>query len=330
MIHAHPTPRRTVSLMLAGVAALATLTGCATSASAGGPVAGFVVQNQSAGITLTLNAFSEDWDGSVVNEDAQNDVNAEAAAIDTFASRGADGLLISVVSDTASNVNLSRAKEAGMQVVCMYACTNDWETSGDVRAFILSDQTAMGAEAGAVAVEYITEQGLQDKTLKFATLTCASSEVCRQRDAGFFGALDDAGIAYEVVATEEVNTVDKATPAAENMLGAHPDLDFFFAQHESATQGAVKGVESSGRDVKVFGQDITEVLAEMLLEDDPVLLTTSGQDAVGIGETAAEVLTRIVEADDPDSEPELVPVAIKNYRASEPEAVNEYLDGIAG
>lgn len=324
------TRARALALVVAATAAAVALSGCASTASSSEPVAGFVTQNQSAGVTLTLNSFTEDWAGDVMNEDAQNDVNAESAAIDTFASRQADGLIISVVSDTSSGPNLARAKEAGMKVVCIYACSADWETSGDVDAFILSDQTAMGTEAGAVAVEYIEEQGLQDKTLKFGTLTCASSEVCRQREAGFFAALDEAGISYEIVATEEVHTVDKATPAAENILGAHPDLDFFFAQHEGATQGAVKGVESSGRNVKVFGQDLTEVLANMLLEENPILLTTSGQDAVGIGVTAAQVLSDLVAAGDSTAKPELVPVAIKNYRASDPEAVQEYLDGISG
>lgn len=263
-------------------------------------------------------------DGTTIVENYDGDAGKEAQAVDNLISRGVDAIVTSPLDAKASTGALKRAADAGIEVICYNTCIAEDQREGVISAFVLSDQAGMGEKTGAFAVDW-TKQNIKG-SVKFGVLHCDSFDICKQRRDAFFGTLDDAGIDYEIVAEDEKLVVDKAVPAAEDMLTANPEINALWGANDGATAGLVRAVESGpgAGSIPTFGSDITPVLADFLLTKTPTLLTTTGQDGEATGKKAVELATTLLDGQQVDPFVQEVPVV--NYSVDALAAVRAYVE----
>jgi simple sugar transport system substrate-binding protein len=317
-----------VPVALAAVAALAlTACGSGSGGSSESTTIGVLLLNGDTYFTSVAKGVQEaNAGGTTIVENYEGDAAKESQAIDNLVARGVDAIVTSPLDGTASAVALERAASSGIPVVCYNTCLDESAREGVISAFVLSDQAGMGEQTGQVAVERLRNA---PPPVRFGVLHCDSFDICTQRREAFFRTLDDAGIAYEIVAQNEELVVDKAVPAAEDMLTAHPDITALWGANDGATAGLVRAVESSGRagQVPVFGSDITPVLAGYLQADPPTLLTTTGQDGLATGAKAVEVVRTLLGGG--RVEPFVQEVPVVNYSVDDLPAVQGYLQANA-
>jgi ABC-type sugar transport system substrate-binding protein len=319
--------KRIIALASGAILALS-LSACATGGGGGdgngddAPTIGVMLLNGDTYFTNVASGVTAANPGDTIVENFDGDAAKEAQAVDNLVARGVDAIITSPLDGEASAVALQRAADAGIKIVCYNTCVNDPENGEIVSAFVLSDQAGMGTATGEFAATWIAAN-ITDP-LNIGIIHCDTYDICRERRDAFFAALDAAGVTYSIVAEDEEIVVDKAVPKAENMLTAHPEINVLWGANDGSTTGLVKAVQSSGRDVVVFGSDMTPVLAELLLEADPTLLTTTGQDGIATGEAAVGVVNSLLAGDSVDPFIQVVPVA--NYSIDDLDAVQAYLD----
>lgn len=308
------------------LAASLALAGCSDDgASDGGGsdfTTGVMLLNGDTYFTAVADGFKQASDGETIVENYDGDAAKEAQAVDNLISRQVDAIVTSPLDGTASASTLKRAADSGIEVVCYNTCLDEDKREGIVSAFVLSDQAGMGEQTGTFAADWI-KKNVNGQAV-FGVLHCDSFDICRQRKDAFFSTLDAAGVDYRIAAQEEEYVVDKAVPAAEDMLTSNPDINVLWSANDGGTTGLVRAAESSGRDIKVFGSDMTPVLADMLLQQPPTLLTTTGQDGTATGEKALDIVRTLLDGD--DVEPFVQEVPVVNYSVDDLDAVRAYVE----
>lgn len=313
------------------IAASLALAGCSDGGGSNGGVSdgegsdlttGVMLLNGDTYFTAVADGYKRASNGETIVENYDGDAAKEAQAVDNLISRQVDAIVTSPLDGTASASTLKRASDSGIKVVCYNTCVDEDKREGIVSAFVLSDQAGMGKQTGTFAADWI-KKNVKGEAV-FGVLHCDSFDICRQRKDAFFTTLDAAGVNYRIAAQEEELVVDKAVPAGEDMLTSNPDINVLWSANDGGTTGLVRAAESSGRDIKVFGSDMTPVLADMLLQQPPTLLTTTGQDGTATGEKALDVVQTLIDGDDVDPFVQEVPVV--NYSVDDLDAVRAYVE----
>jgi simple sugar transport system substrate-binding protein len=298
----------------------------AFAAAADGLTVGVVLLNGDTYFSnVVRGAEAANPDGETIVVNYNGDAGKEASGMDNLITRQVDAILISPLDGESSVPAIRRAHEAGIPVICYNTCINDEAAAEYVSAFILSDQAGLGKATGQYAAAYAKEH--MDGRMVLGVLTCDSFDICRQRKSAFLGELEAAGIEVEIVADQEAYVVDKAVPVAENILTANPQITALWAANDGGTVGLVRAVQTAGKagTLPVFGTDMTPQMGEFLLQDPPVLLTTTGQDGVATGTRGIEVAREIIASGArPETFTQIVPVV--SYTREDPDAVKAYLD----
>ena len=308
------------------LATLAVLPACSATGDddGGGQTIGVLLLNGDTYFTNVATGIEDANKGDTIVTNYDGDAGKEAEAVDNMISRGVDAIVTSPLDGEASAAALERAASEGVEVVCYNTCVEDAEDSDTVSAFVLSDQAGMGEQTGEYAAKYLQKN--VNGPVTFGVLHCDSFDICKQRRDAFFATLDDAGINYSIAAENEELVVDKAVPAAEDMLTSNPQINALWGANDGATAGLVRAVESGPGAGKtpVFGSDMTPVLAKYLKATPPTLLTTTGQDGIATGEKAVEVVTTL--ADDGSVDPFTQEVPVVNFSVDDLPAVDAYLN----
>lgn len=275
------------------------------------------------GVQRAMDGTAGPAGAEVLYSQTQADPGKESDAIANFISRKVSAIAVAPVGGEASVASLQAAADAGIPVICYDGCVPSDIGPTVSKAYVQSDQYALGEQTGKAMKEYITAE--LGGTAKIATLNCnVFVETCGKRFQGMKDALADLP-GVEFVADQEAYVPDKGQTVAENMLTANPDLNILWASNEGGTVGAVNAVvsQSRGDRVKVFGTDISPQVAEFLKDSNGVLLATTGQDADEMGRIAMELALKAAAGEEISPWLQVIPVAF--YDRADVATIDEYL-----
>lgn len=299
--------------------------GAGSAPAAGGKVIGLVIPQGDKyfqGIQTGLENAAKADGNTVITVNSNNDASAEATAVQNLIQRKVDVVLLQPATSSAGSIaTMKSIGQAGIPLICYGNCTGDAASPDVVKGIVQSDNTALGTGTGEAAAQYIKDKLGGSATI--GILNCNSFEVCKLREAGFKKALADAGVQADYVADQEGYLADKATPIATNILSANPSINLVWASNEGGTLGWVAALANAGKPIPVFGTDISDQLAQSLLDSNNLLQATTGQDPVGTSDKAyAMALNSIAgKANDPFE----VDVPGTTFTRDAPDAVNAYL-----
>ncbi|HET7690829.1 MAG TPA: substrate-binding domain-containing protein [Nocardioidaceae bacterium] len=324
--------RRRAALGVSAALAALALAGCsdagATDANADGGDEGLKVgvimlqgDTYYQGIESGLKAAVEADGGSVVTGLSNNDPATEAQVAQNMIQAKVDAILMQPAAADASLATMKSIQDAGITLICYGNCTDAALEPGNSSGVIQSDNTALGTGTGEVAAQYINDN--LDGKANIAILNCDIASACKLRKAGFKEALEAAGVEANYVTDQEAYLADKATTVATDILTAHDDIDLIWASNDGGTVGATVAVKQAGKDVKVFGTDISAQLAEQLLADDDILQVTTGQDPVATAQGAYEMAKKAIDGEENDPFAVELPGIV--YNRAEPANVEEFL-----
>lgn len=264
--------------LLAAAALIAmTLSGCATSAGGDG---GSVDKNKEirigaiyldsqgyyGGVKAGVTKAAKDSGLNVkfIETNPGGDVGKESQFMSTLVSSGVSAIIISAASADSSVPAIKQAHDAGIPVICYNTCVNDAAVKKYVTAYVIGDPLVFGEELGKTAAA--TFKAANITAPKIGVINCEQYEVCKLRLKGFQEALTAALPGAKIVANQEGAEVDKAVPAAEQMLTANPGINGLYGEAGGATIGAYKAVHSAKAEGKifVFGSDMTTEIATEL------------------------------------------------------------------
>ncbi|MFE1250795.1 substrate-binding domain-containing protein [Streptomyces sp. NPDC058741] len=274
------------------------------------------------GIQSGIEAAAKKDGNRVVVVNTNNDAGAEASGVQNLIQRGVSAIIMQPATSSAGSIaTMKSIGAAKIPLICFGNCTGKAASPDVVKGVVQSDNTALGTATGQEAARYIKEK-LGGKAV-VGILNCDSFEVCKLRKAGFKKALKAAGVQTKYVADQEGFLADKATPIATNMLSANPSINLLWAANEGGTLGEIAAVKSGGREVPVFGTDISDQLATALLSKDAILKVTTGQDASATAAKAYDFAIQSVAGR--TNEPFSVGIPGIAYSGSRPVVVRAYL-----
>lgn len=259
-----------------------------------------------------------------------NDQTKETENIKTYTSQGVKGIAISPLSATISPVALKEAADAGVKVA---VANTDMEPYPFSELAYTSDNFEFCKQTGEKAVEFIKANYPADKVVKIGVVQFKTQipEISADRVNGFFAALDEAGVKYEIVADQDAWLQDMAVSKAGDMLVANKDIDMIFAANDGGTIGSVMAVENAGKsgEVFVFGTDASEQIVDLLKHKNNILQAVTGQDPYTIGYNTVKDLIATIEGTDLEGkskETNIIP-GIPLVRGDE-EAINKFMEDL--
>lgn len=225
-----------------------------------------------------------------------NDQSKETEIINTYAAQGIAGIAVSPMNTQVSPATLEAANKAGLKIAI---CNSAIDAFPYAIASYSADNKAFCRQTGDMAVEFIKEKYPADQTLKIAIVQFKTQvpEQSADRVAGFFAALDEAKVNYEIVADQDAWLQDMAVAKVGDMLAANPSIDIIYAANDGGTVGSVMAVENAGLagKVNVFGTDASEQIVGLLKADTNILQAVTGQDPFAIGYNTVKALVDDIE-----------------------------------
>lgn len=331
----------TLSRKLAASAAMAifALTACASQGSTDGDA-------PAGGDQVTLGALYLDAQGfyggikkgiedgaseggqnvQLLGQNSGGDATREAQFMSTLISGGAQAIIMSPVSATASVPVIQQAVDADIPVVCYNTCVAEDQAEGLIYGLVTTDQTALGYDVGVVAGNYFRDLGVTAP--RFGILNCDVYEACVQRKEGFKQAVEEILPDVEWVADQAGFEPDVSTTTATTMLNG-TELDAFFATTDNGTIGAVQGVlntNNAGNTV-VFGNDISLQLAGYFQSNPDVLIATNGQDPQAMGRAAVELALRAIDGEPAEEFLTIIPTQL--FEVDDEAAIAEWMEAHA-
>jgi ABC-type sugar transport system substrate-binding protein len=215
----------------------------------------------------------------------------EVQLINTYIATKTDAIVISPLSAKASISALTRAHENGI-VIITYNTTVDSDVP---LSYIKSDQVDLGASTGRAARANI-EKNLEGKA-KVAIIAVASQvpEQSMMRVGGFKSEITKLP-GVKIIAEQDAWLAEQAVKKVGDILTANPDVNIVWAANEGGTVGAVMAVKNAGKagKVAVFGTDMSDQLANFLLDNDNVLQAVTGQRPFEIGSMAVDAAVKVL------------------------------------
>lgn len=230
-------------------------------------------------LQITMKKTAERYGATVIEGQSGGELDNEVELINQYAT-GVDGICIFPVSPTGSAAALENAAKNGIAIYCANMDLDyEWQTG-----YAKMDQYNIGEIVGEYCADYIKKNfpGKKPKTaiIQFAALI---PELSTQRTSGFLSKTEDL---IEIVKDVDAWDADVSVNVAAEVINSHPDLDLIFCANEGGTVGTVMAVKNAGKNIPVFGIDISEQLVNMLLDPDDILQALGGQDPIALGETS--------------------------------------------
>ena len=209
-------------------------------------------------------AAAKDLGYDIQLTNTNNDQSKETEALSTYAAQGVVGVAISPLNTQVSPAAVEDAHNAGMEIAVCNAAIDAFPYA--VASFS-ADNVSFCKQTGEAAVAFIKEHYEADRTLKIGVVQFKTQvpEQSADRVKGFFSALDEAGIKYEIVSDQDAWLQDMAVETAGDMISANPDLDLIYAANDGGTVGSVMAVENAGKagQIFVFGTDGSEQIVSL-------------------------------------------------------------------
>ncbi|WP_022885565.1 sugar ABC transporter substrate-binding protein [Glaciibacter superstes] len=204
---------------------------------------GFLQRQLDAPFYSAMQAMAEDIAGDqgfkLLFQNAAGDPVTQLDQAQTMLSQGADVLVINAISPETQRAQIEQLAD---EVPVLFIDTGIPDVGV---TSVSSDNYEVGKLSGGLTAERF-EQG---STISVAVLNGGPNDevVGPARQSGFLDGLEAAGVNYEVVAeASAVYAQDKAVPATESMLAAHPDVDLILGLNDSMALGALTVLNDQG------------------------------------------------------------------------------------
>ncbi|MBE8477282.1 sugar ABC transporter substrate-binding protein [Streptomyces justiciae] len=280
------TPRRrpAAAVSLLGAAALM-LSGCGTEDDASGAADGAVTLGFVNGaathfhtcLLKSVEQTAKAEDAKLYSANSKQDAGTELSNIEDMISRNVDALIVQTVNVDALEGDIAKAKSAGIPVFLTSVATGDMS---DVLGVAKVDLKQVGAlDAGWIAKD------AAGKDVKVGIVAGAPGAASDLLVGGFKDALP--GTAKVVANQPGMFNPAKAQDVAENMIQAHPDLDYAFVANEEMAFAVRKAFDAAGaKDVKIVSVNGTEDGVAAVKSG--ALSATVANSAMTIGQTAVK------------------------------------------
>ena len=261
-------------------------------------IAGIVFQEDQFFKTLSAGyqAAADDLGYEILLANTNNDQSKETEVLNTYVAQGVLGAVVSPLNTQVSPAAVEDAYNGGMQIAI---CNAAMDAFPFAVASYSADNYSFCKQTGEAAVAFIQEHYEADYVLKVGVVQFKTQvpEQSADRVNGFFSALDEAGIQYEIVTDQDAWLQDMAVETAGDMISANPDLDIIYAANDGGTVGTVMAVENAGLagQIYVFGTDGSEQIVSLLKNENNILQAVTAQDAFQIGYSAVEALVSAIE-----------------------------------
>ena len=234
----------------------------------------------------------------VLTANTNNDQATEVELINTYLTQGVKGIAIAPLSKDASVAALRAADAQGMKVTLTNIDLNDAEFI--VGGFSSNDKIncrLVGANAAEIIKAKFPDKKVKIAIVQFRALLPDQSTA---RVEGYFEALDEAQVDYEIVADQDAWMQDTALAAADAIITANPELDVIIAVNDGGTIGSAQAVVNAGKQdqILVFGHDGSEQIASMILDPANPLQAVVAQDPYGQGYQAMTLLIGAIRGED--------------------------------
>lgn len=260
-------------------------------------IAGVVFQEDQFFKTLSAgySAAAKDRGYEIQLANTTNDQSKETDFINTYAAQKIAGVAIAPMNSQVSPAILSDAHDAGLTIAI---CNTTIDAFPFAVASYGADNYSFCHQTGENAAKYLLAKDAK-KTYKAAVIQFKTQlpEQSADRVNGFFAALDEAGVKYEIIADQDAWLQDMAVAKAGDILAANPDTDFIYAANDGGTVGSVMAVENAGLAGKtvVFGTDASEQIVDLLKDPKNILQAVTGQDPYAIGYKTVDALVNRIE-----------------------------------
>ena len=234
----------------------------------------------------------------VLTANTNNDQATEVELINTYLTQGVKGIAIAPLSKDASVAALRAADAQGMKVALTNIDLNDAEFI--VGGFSSNDKIncrLVGANAAEIIKAKFPDKKVKIAIVQFRDLLPDQSTA---RVEGYFEALDEAQVDYEIVADQDAWMQDTALAAADAIITANPELDVIIAVNDGGTIGSAQAVVNAGKQdsILVFGHDGSAQIASMILDANNPLQAVVAQDPYGQGYQAMTLLIKAIRGED--------------------------------
>lgn len=284
-------PRRDLAAAVA-VGTTLVLSGCGAgsgSASDGSVTLGFVNGDTSEFATCLQKAVEKTAKAEGAElylANSQQDPGKELSNIEDMISRNVDVLIVQTVNVDALEGDIAKAKAADVPIFLTSVATDD--VSGILGAAVVDLKKLGALDAGWVAKD------AGGKQVRVGIVAGAPGAASDLMVSGFTQALPKNA---KVVANQPgMFNPAKAKDVAENMIQAHPDLDYAFVANEEMAFAVRKAFDAAGaEDVKIVTENGTDK-GLAAIKDGRFSATVANSPQV-IGETA--VTNAVARFDDP-------------------------------
>ena len=173
----------------------------------------------------------------------ETEYSRQVQIVDSMVARGVDGLAVAATDRTALSQPIDRAAKAGILVTVF--------DSGVDTDNYLTFVATNNYEGGQLAARKLAEL-VHGKGKVAVVMNAPGSGSTVDREKGFEDVMAKEFPNIQIVARQfGMSDRAKAREAAENMLGAHPDLDGMFASAEPSSVGAALAIKARGLTDKV-------------------------------------------------------------------------------
>ncbi|MGW0938383.1 sugar ABC transporter substrate-binding protein [Streptomyces sp. NPDC002666] len=275
--------RRGLAVSLAGVAALL-LSGCSEGSDGGSgdgaTSLGFVNGANTHFHTCLLKAVEQTAEvkgAKLYSANSKQDAGTELSNIEDMIARNVSALIVQTVNVDALEGDITKAKNAGIPIYLTSVATDDLS---DILGAAVVDLNKVGAmDAGWI------EKDAAGKQVQVGVVAGAPGAASDLLVGGFTKALPATA---KVVANQPgMFNPAKAQDVAENMIQAHPDLDYAFVANEEMAFAVRKAFDAAGaKDVKIVSVNGTE--EGIAAVEAGTLSATVANSAMTIGQTAVE------------------------------------------
>lgn len=220
------------------------------------------------------------------------DTAQQAQQVENLIIQGCDAIIINPCDEATIISSLEACKEAGIPVVvCDTGVSEDCPTDLYITD-VHTDNFAAAVKAGEAVKEKLGGTG---KGIIVSGLD--GNAVTKNRYEGFLAGLEGSEIEVVAVQNGEYNA-DVALQAAENLLQAHPDVDFIYTVSDCMIDSILQAIENNGAvnpDVVIMSYDGSAACTEYVIEGK--VFGTIAQFPVNIGETCAQILIDVLNGD---------------------------------
>lgn len=241
----------------------------------------------------------------------------ESQVVEDFVTRGVDVLIMPPLDRQASQASARRARERNIMVVEYDTRLDD---QGIASHTIGVDSRELAGAVGKEMRAFVEAKAASDVPIGMVTLSHTNPNMVPRKE-GFLAAMQ--GYKYTLVAEVAGSTPEEGANGFENILRRNPETAAVWCSNAGTTAGAAAAARRAGTKARLFGIDMSQELAEMLLDPASSVEAVSDQQPYRVGYLAVETA---VKAKRGEIQPRQVQVPVKLYSKANPGPVREYLD----